>query len=157
MKIATESRRRNSGGSKTGSHAESEAEVAAEAAPEAAADAAAGAASDAAAGAVRCRICGSRQIVTKFAFRDFDVLNCRECTTSFLDILPAGKELACLYSSDYYKTRFEYYFNNIITNPAEGRVNGNIKAFEDALRKLKEARPDRGTLLDVGCGLGIFL
>ncbi len=109
------------------------------------------------AGVVRCRICGSRQVATKFAFREFDVLNCRNCTTSFLDLFPANEELADLYSSDYYRARFEYYFNNNITNPEGGRVNENIKAFEDALCKLKEARPDRGRLLDVGCGLGIFL
>jgi 2-polyprenyl-3-methyl-5-hydroxy-6-metoxy-1,4-benzoquinol methylase len=67
------------------------------------------------------------------------------------------EDLKELYSSDYYQERQEYYFNNSIANPENGNDDENIIAFGESLRNIVTLKPDKGKLLDVGCGLGIFL
>lgn len=104
-----------------------------------------------------CRICGSHNIAQDFSLKEFDVLRCRNCTTSFISRIPRDDEFAELYSSDYYMERFEYYYNNFLIDPEHGKRNGNMRSFADMLDALKLMKPKSGRILDVGCGLGIFL
>jgi 2-polyprenyl-3-methyl-5-hydroxy-6-metoxy-1,4-benzoquinol methylase len=104
-----------------------------------------------------CRICGSRDITRRFPLAEFDVLLCRECTVSFLSHIPNEAELPTLYGAEYYQTRAQYYFGNVIWNPQQGLSDQNIQKFQRALQRLRKLKPVGGRLLDVGCGVGIFL
>lgn len=106
---------------------------------------------------MKCKVCGSKEIYNKFSLNDFDVLQCKKCNLAFLSQIPTKEELKELYSSNYYLERKEYYFKNIITNPESGKYNDNIKAFSSGLKKLNSLKPHKGKLLDIGCGLGVFL
>ena len=61
-----------------------------------------------------------------------------------------------MYSSDYYLTRYDYYFRNVVVDPVQGTLDGNIRSLTAAMDRIAEMKPDRGRLLDVGCGLGVF-
>lgn len=105
-----------------------------------------------------CNLCSSNRIYKKFSLREFDVLRCKKCSLVFLSNIPNEEGLKELYSSNYYRDRGEYYFNNIVSNPENGKNNENIEAsFSLGLKRLNFLKPERGRLLDVGCGLGIFL
>lgn len=106
---------------------------------------------------MQCNLCGSNNIFKKFSLREFDVLKCKNCTLVFLSKIPNGEALKELYSSDYYLERETYYFNNIVTNPEDGKYNENIEAFSLGLKTLNSLKQNKGRLLDVGCGLGTFL
>lgn len=72
--------------------------------------------------------------------------------------IDAGKKgTEDLYDEEYYQRRKEYFFRNVVVDPEQGRENSNIQEFGEALKHLAELAPSRGQLLDVGCGIGIFL
>jgi len=104
-----------------------------------------------------CRVCGSDQVYLRFRLKTFDIMKCRHCEVAYMAAVPSEQEIAALYSSDYYQKRFEYYFNNIVSNPDGGKLDSNTRSFRLALDRLQSLRPDKGRLLDLGCGLGIFL
>ena len=106
---------------------------------------------------IECNLCQSTRISKQYLLRHFNVLQCRECSLVFLSMNFNDEELKKLYSSDYYKERHEYYYNNSIVNPDNGNYDENLLAFGESLRNISSLKPDKGKLLDVGCGLGIFL
>lgn len=106
---------------------------------------------------VNCNLCNSNKVYKKFNLTEFDVLQCKSCDLVFLSHIPDEEELIRLYSSDYYLKREKYYFDNIVTNPESGKFDENIEAFSSGLEKLNSLKPGKGKLLDIGCGLGIFL
>jgi 2-polyprenyl-3-methyl-5-hydroxy-6-metoxy-1,4-benzoquinol methylase len=105
----------------------------------------------------KCNLCQSSRISEQYLLQQFNVLQCRECSLVFLSMQFNDEDLKELYSSDYYQERQEYYFNNSIANPENGNDDENIIAFGESLRNIVTLKPDKGKLLDVGCGLGIFL
>lgn len=107
---------------------------------------------------MKCKLCNSDSAIKeKYHIDGFKVLNCKNCGLVFLDIMINGKKLEDLYCKDYYKERKEYYFDNIIANPQIGKRNKNIDDFDEGLKMLRDLFPQRGKILDVGCGIGIFL
>lgn len=106
---------------------------------------------------MQCKLCNSKEIYQKYSLREFDVLQCNGCGLVFLSRIPMDEELKAIYSPDYYLEREEYYFNNIIANPDNGKYDDNVEAFSWGLKKLNSLKPGRGRVLDVGCGLGTFL
>lgn len=106
---------------------------------------------------MNCNLCNSNKVYRKFSLTEFDVLQCQSCNLVFLSHIPDEEELKSLYSSDYYREREKYYFDNIVTNPESGKFDENIEAFSSGLDKLNSMKSGKGKLLDIGCGLGIFL
>lgn len=106
---------------------------------------------------MHCNICGSNDIFQKFSLTEFNVHKCKKCDQVFLSQIPSEEILRKRYSSDYYSERKDYYFNNKITNPQHGEWNENIEAFNKGLERLNNFKSEKGRLLDIGCGLGIFL
>ena len=104
-----------------------------------------------------CNLCSSNKIDKKFSLREFDVFQCKECNLMFLSQIPGEEELKKFYSWDYYREREEYFFDNIVNDPENGKKNESIEAFSLGLEKLKLLKPEKGRILDVGCGPGIFL
>jgi 2-polyprenyl-3-methyl-5-hydroxy-6-metoxy-1,4-benzoquinol methylase len=74
----------------------------------------------------------------------------------FTDLQPTRQELRQLYSLDYFASRQEYYFENSVVDPVKSRDDAQISDFKRWL-DLLEARKSKGRLLDIGCGIGIFL
>lgn len=104
-----------------------------------------------------CPICESPRVFRRFRLKRFDVMKCPDCSVLMMADIPTDEVLETLYSNEYYETRSEYYFNNRIWNPGAGRNNENIESFDRALSRLRQLEPAGKSLLDVGCGLGIFL
>jgi 2-polyprenyl-3-methyl-5-hydroxy-6-metoxy-1,4-benzoquinol methylase len=61
-----------------------------------------------------------------------------------------------MYAASYYQNRWDYYFQNCVTNSAVTHENTNIRDFRKGL-SLIEGYKGQGKLLDVGCALGAFL
>jgi len=100
-----------------------------------------------------CILCGESDCVRElYALKSLRIMRCRRCAVTFRHDPEADGDLKELYCEDYYATRSEYYFGG---EGAEG--NGNLKEFSDMLAGFKRFLPNRGCLLDVGCGVGIFL
>ncbi len=102
-----------------------------------------------------CKLCGSAKRKQRYSIDGYDVVECNGCGVVFLD-LHKNFNVSNLYSSDYYLQRQEYYLKNIIVDPLYGLENPNIADFREGL-KLVESFKQTGRLLDVGCGMGIFL
>lgn len=106
---------------------------------------------------VECPICRSAQVRLRLRLPKFNILRCPDCSLLMLSHIPSEQELESLYSHEYYEERSEYYFNNPVWDPEHGRNTENIAAFKAGLERLRQLKPEGKTLLDVGCGLGIFL
>jgi 2-polyprenyl-3-methyl-5-hydroxy-6-metoxy-1,4-benzoquinol methylase len=105
---------------------------------------------------MRCKLCGMQVGRPKYQLDGFSVLACPSCDMVFTDLEPTRDELRQLYSLDYFSQRQEYYFENSVVDPVKGREDAQISDFKRWL-ELLESRKGKGRLLDVGCGMGIFL
>jgi 2-polyprenyl-3-methyl-5-hydroxy-6-metoxy-1,4-benzoquinol methylase len=105
---------------------------------------------------MQCKLCGTRVGRPKYRLDGFSVLACPSCGVVFTDLEPTRDELRQLYSIDYFSQRQEYYFENSVVDPVKGREDAQIGDFKRWL-ELLESRKGKGRLLDIGCGIGIFL
>lgn len=103
----------------------------------------------------KCKLCDSVKKKLRYSVDGYDVVECDGCGVVFLD-LHQDFNVSNLYSSDYYLERQEYYLKNSIVDPIDGFENPNIVDFREGL-KLVESFKHTGRLLDIGCGMGIFL
>ena len=85
------------------------------------------------------------------------VVRCGTCGLVFLDSAEDETELQGLYTEQYYRERKDYYFGNTVADPAKGEENENIEEFAEGLHNLRRLSPEGKRLLDVGCGVGVFL
>lgn len=103
-----------------------------------------------------CHLCGQNSFKALYHIDNFQVIRCRQCgltTTS----LPVNRSiLEQTYTSDYYRSRHDYYFNNCVINQDIDRDNTNIRDFRHGLDLIAQYKRC-GKLLDVGCALGVFL
>ena len=103
-----------------------------------------------------CHLCGQERFKVLFDIDSFQVIRCRQCgltTTS----LPVDRSiLEQTYTSDYYRSRPDYYFENSVINKSVEQDNSNIRDFRLGLDLITRYKR-QGKLLDVGCALGIFL
>ena len=103
-----------------------------------------------------CKICGANNSEVKYSLEKFNVVKCCACSTVFLDFKNKVTDPWEIYSHGYYQERYEHYLKNIIVDPIHGTENPSIIDFREGL-KLIESFKHPGRLLDVGCGMGIFL
>jgi 2-polyprenyl-3-methyl-5-hydroxy-6-metoxy-1,4-benzoquinol methylase len=100
---------------------------------------------------MKCNLCHSEK-EEKYHLDRFKVMSCRNC-----GLVSLGEMLEEVYDEKYYSERKEYFFENIIADPQNGKKNQNIDDFAEGLRLIRDLAPDGKDLLDVGCGVGIFL
>ena len=105
---------------------------------------------------MQCKLCGTWVGRPKYRLDGFSVLACPNCSVVFTDLEPTRDELRQLYSLDYFSQRQEYYFENSVVDPVKGREDAQIGDFKRWL-ELLESRKGKGRLLDIGCGIGVFL
>lgn len=100
---------------------------------------------------MKCNLCHSEK-EEKYRLDRFKVMGCRNCGLVSLDQMLEEK-----YDESYYSERKEYFFENIIADPKNGKMNQNINDFSEGLQLVRKLSPEGKRLLDVGCGVGIFL
>lgn len=94
-----------------------------------------------------CIICGGSETAPALSSGGFDLVKCRGCGLVYLNNPPGREELTRYYPDGYY---------------GGGSAPGLVERIYDGLtgrletRKFKRIRPS-GSLLDVGCGDGLFL
>ncbi len=95
---------------------------------------------------ISCQVCGGSSFkVKEDSGSGYKVLQCSGCQFAFVRPLPADDLLRENYAQEYYQPW--------ITKQRQSR----IKMWKKRLKRLNSAVPKKGTLLDVGCGDGLFL
>ena len=91
-------------------------------------------------------MCGCSQARRIRTEKDGTLVRCAEC--SFLHVVPrpTAEELTALYDDEYFAG-----------HDLASCLNFRRPVFAQCLAKLAKLRPQRGTLLDVGCGTGEFV
>ena len=102
-----------------------------------------------------CRLCGVRHVATRYRLDALSVVQCSGCGAVFTNLRPDRAALEAMYAEEYFRERQAYYWDNAVTRP-DMEADENIRAFARLLDRL-EGRRGQGHLLDVGCGMGIFL
>jgi 2-polyprenyl-3-methyl-5-hydroxy-6-metoxy-1,4-benzoquinol methylase len=103
----------------------------------------------------KCKLCGSADRKLRYSVDGYDVVECDGCGVVFINLYE-DFNASSLYSSDYYLERQNYYLKNSIVDPVHGFENPNIVDFREGLELIKSFKHS-GRLLDIGCGMGIFL
>lgn len=105
-----------------------------------------------------CITCGQVSVFDKlFSVGEFDVLRCAACGLVLLNVPKDEETLKKLYSRSYFEERRAYFFENSVTSSSVDADNETIREFRQALQDLQVLNPNRGHLLDVGCGIGVFV
>jgi 2-polyprenyl-3-methyl-5-hydroxy-6-metoxy-1,4-benzoquinol methylase len=103
----------------------------------------------------RCTACGSydtQVLIEGRASRDANVLKCKGCNVIFLEGT-ASKEVYSILSSAYWRDRGDQ--KKIYTDEAVSEGIGG--EFLRRMSKIDSLMPNKGSILDVGCGIGQFL
>lgn len=107
---------------------------------------------------MNCTLCGpDGDVARKYRLDSCTILECRTCGLVFQPGNGSGRGSADLYDESYFLERARYFFGNEVADPVGGKRDGSIESFESGLRILRRYRPGGGKLLDLGCGVGIFL
>ncbi len=101
-----------------------------------------------------CNICGKglEQKILKDIKSDdkyYDIFFCEDCVTGVTNPMPEPDEALSLYSSESYRTGTGTRFNPII--------EFFIYAFRLKRKRDIKRHVERGSILDIGCGRGLFL
>ena len=106
----------------------------------------------------QCPICGSPDPILRYQITRFQVLCCRQCTQIYLYPLLSPEEIREMFAELYtsgdgsvpeLKTYYAFTYDDVASNPL-------VQLYESWLDKLERHRSP-GTLLDVGCGTGLFM
>lgn len=90
--------------------------------------------------AVECNLCNSKNSEVLQEIKPYKIVKCKNCELIYLNPQPLSEDIT--------KTYFEGYY---VTNWGQGLVENKYR-----LRTVERFKR-RGKLLDVGCGIGVFL
>ena len=105
-----------------------------------------------------CPICHAANARLRYRLTRFSIFDCGACGQTFLDPLPSPEEIERLFRALYtsgdcdlpeLKGYYDFCYDDSPTNPL-------VQGYERWLGALERHRPP-GTMLDVGCGTGLFL
>lgn len=106
---------------------------------------------------VPCPLCdapGPRRVTY-----DLAELRVERCACRFvsLGVSPDRAALEAMYDAGYFEERHRYFFERPSEAGGNGQADENLAEFADGLRLVGEHVPRLGRLLDIGCGVGVFL
>lgn len=107
---------------------------------------------------VPCECCGNIQF-RPVLFRDDDALivRCEHCQLEFVNPLPDLSAMQNLYQSEMVSDDpSQRYFSKYILERQQ-REKSYSKLYHSRLKLLESYKPDKGNLLDLGCGAGFFV
>jgi len=98
---------------------------------------------------VSCDLCGSNELEKWDTARDNSLTRCRKCGLVFTNprISNIEKKDKTIYSQDYFQQK---------SRMTEKMIAARKKTYQLEIDTLKRFEP-RGKILDVGCGMGVFL
>ena len=105
-----------------------------------------------------CPICHAAPARLRYRLPEFSIFDCGACGQTFLDPLPSAEEIQRLFHTLYtsgdcglpeLKGYYDFCYDD---SPANPLVQGYVRWLT-----LLERHHPPGTLLDVGCGTGLFL
>lgn len=103
---------------------------------------------------VLCKVCGSKSVILVSLIGNKKIWRCQNCLLEWRAVFPSGRELKKIYANDYFsqekKINRGYPDYDLFTKSFQ-------KYFLFQFKKLQKYFPDGGTLIDVGCGPGMFL
>ena len=104
----------------------------------------------------QCDLCGSIDWRSKYILDGINVVECKSCSLITLSYIPTLEELRAMYAEQYFQERKSYFFDNPVIDQTKQLSNECIHDFCHGLKLLKRFK-SKGRLLDVGCGIGIFM
>lgn len=109
---------------------------------------------------INCNICGSRDyrkfdkvnsMYPKYLAGRFDLVKCRKCSLVYINPRPAMQVFLRLYASSDYIQQYSPY------NLANMSFSVSNKRYLEVLDQLEAYLPNKGRILEIGMGWGIFL
>jgi 2-polyprenyl-3-methyl-5-hydroxy-6-metoxy-1,4-benzoquinol methylase len=106
----------------------------------------------------QCPICGSLEPTLRYKITRFQVQRCNDCAQIYLYPLPSPEEIRKMFEALYtsgdgsvpeLKTYYAFTYDDEPSNPL-------VQLYESWLDKL-EMEHAPGSLLDIGCGTGLFM
>jgi len=112
-----------------------------------------------------CPLCGataSEALPFRYAFRDrfLHGIRCRGCRLVFIDPQPTAEEIADMYSEAYFTSCSDTcgaHGTRAYMEAAEAEREERARSARDLDRRMRRFQPQRGRLLEIGCGPGFFL
>lgn len=92
---------------------------------------------------VRCPVCQYNGAKLIWKEKKYRVFKCLKCKIAFLNPVPS--EIEKIYQKEYFERWYLKYYGE------------RKRYFEKLIEKLNKFLPEKGKLLDIGCGVGIFL
>ena len=100
----------------------------------------------------KCPLCSCNKLIIKHKLRNYNILQCMDCGLLSQSPLPSLEDLCEIYNNPEYWN--SPYFQNC---KKDYEQDEKIKMYKWALARLECLIPEKGRILDVGCGTGVFL
>lgn len=105
-----------------------------------------------------CECCGNNQFRPVLYREDGTlIVHCENCHLEFVNPLPDSSAFESLYRSEMVgEDPSDGYFSQYILE-REKRINSFSKLYHSRLKFIEHFTPNKGNLLDIGCGAGYFV
>ncbi len=105
---------------------------------------------------VKCNICALEDTKFLLKIEKANIVKCKNCGLVYVNPRPTKKELSKLYQKDYYTNKRFFEGKYYGYHDYKKNVEGTIKTFELVQKTIKKFK-EKGKLLDIGCGPGVYL
>jgi len=93
-----------------------------------------------------CPLCGSQELKRKYEVREYILTECLNCSAIFIRNIITHK-----YLEEFYQNHEEYCFYEDDNSDCLNYYNLKLK------NEIENLKPEKGSILDVGCSSGLFL